>query len=384
MGHPAEPLNAPRRAPALGARDPRLESIRLKVIDGVRLDRADGLVLEDTHDVAGLFSLADAVRRQRHGRRVTWIANVQCNPTNVCVLRCSFCDFAARPGAPDGYVLDADEEARNAPDGVREVHIVAGLHPKWRAEDYFEYIRAFRRARPEIGVKAFTAVEVEYIARKERTSIADILQRMLDEGVDLLPGGGAEVLSKRIQEALFPHKLGAAEWLDVHEQAHGLGLRSNATLLFGHIETAAERVDHLLALRDLQDRTGGFLSYIPLVYQPGTTLLREHILPPIDRLRQIAIGRLMLDNVPSIKAYWIMMGVETALMALHAGADDLGGTVGKERIAHAAGATSPVGLMRERMERLCAEAGMVAVERDHLYRPLAGSGDARASSGGLA
>jgi aminodeoxyfutalosine synthase len=257
-----------------------------------------------------------------------------------------------------------------APLGTREVHIVGGLHPHWEQDDYFAYIHAFRAQRPEIGIKAFTAVEVDFIARKAKKTVREVLREMRAAGVDLLPGGGAEVLVERIHRELFPHKIGADAWLRIHREAHEEGLKSNATLLFGHIETPEERVEHLLKLRGAQDETGGFLCYIPLVYQPGASRLTPSILPVHERLRQIAIGRLVLDNFSSVKAYWTMLGLAATARALQCGADDMDGTIGQERIAHAAAADTPVGLLRRDVEALCRDTGLVPVERDHLHRIL--------------
>lgn len=350
--------------------DPRLMEIGLKVADGFRLDWNDAMLLEHTPDVERVLAIADEVRRARHGDIATWVANVQVNPTNICALDCSFCDFAVRRNSPDAYVIDAYDAAEAAPAGVREAHIVGGLHPHWTKDNYFRYIEAFRSKRPEIGIKAFTAVEVEFIARKARSDTRTILREMRAAGVEMLPGGGAEVLVERIRKALFPKKIGADDWLRIHREAHEQGLRSNATLLFGHIETAEERVTHLFKIRDLQDETGGFLAFIPLVFQPGSTGIRSEIIPVRDRLRQIAISRLVLDNVTSIKAYWAMLGVDVTVRALQSGADDMDGTIGQERIAHAAQAMTPVGLLRQEIEALCADAGLTPVERDHLHRTI--------------
>jgi aminodeoxyfutalosine synthase len=349
-------------------RDLALLEVELKIADGLRLTRDDAITLEHTSDLPTLFDLADRVRRARHGDIATWVANIQLNPTNVCILTCRFCEFAVRLDSKQAYVIDPEAAPAMAPAGTREVHIVGGLHPRWEQDDYFAYIRAFRIQRPEIGIKAFTAVEVDFLARKARKTTVQILREMKDAGVEILPGGGAEVLVERIHDELFPHKIGADDWLRIHREAHEEGLKSNTTLLFGHIETAEERVDHLLKLRSLQDQTGGFLCYIPLVYQPGATRLRSEILPMHERLRQIAIGRLVLDNFPSIKAYWTMLGLATTVRALQCGADDMDGTIGQERIAHAAAAETPVGLLRRDIEALCRDSGFIPVERDHLHR----------------
>lgn len=357
-------------AELLSADDGVLTNIELKVLDGVRLDREDALALERTQNFSGLARMADRRKRLLHGDRVTWVANLQVNPTNVCALSCKFCEFGVRREDPTAYALDPVEVAKQAPEGVREVHIVGGLHPHWGQEQYFSYVDAFREHRPGIGIKAFTAVEVEFIARKARKTTRQVLAEMKARGVEMLPGGGAEVLVDRIHKELYAGKIGPDEWLRIHREAHEVGIRSNATLLFGHIERPEERVEHLLRVRELQDETGGFLCFIPLVFQPGNTGLRDRIIPVTERVRQIAIARLVLDNVASIKAYWAMLGLESTIRALQAGADDMDGTIGRERIAHAALAQTPVGLVHDQIEALCREAGVTPVERDHLHRPI--------------
>lgn len=371
-------------------RDPALEAVRRALLEGARLDRGHALACLRTPDVFGVAALAHAVKRSRHGDDVSFVLNRQLNPTNVCVLRCSFCDFAARPGEAHAYELGAREIAEAVAGEIREVHIVGGLHPRWGLDRYLDVVRQVRRARPDVQVKAYTAVEVDYIARKARLPVHEVLHALRDAGVATLPGGGAEVFSERVRKALFPHKIGAERWLEIHRIAHEIGLPTGATMLYGHIETLEERADHLLRLRAAQDVSGGYRAFIPLAYQPGPrrdgspsptgaawkrrpggVALPAHTTGALDDLRTLATSRLVLDNVPHVKAYWIMLGLASATCALNAGASDVDGTVGRELIAHAAGADSPERLTRSFLESLIRDAGARPVERDALYRPVA-------------
>jgi aminodeoxyfutalosine synthase len=369
-------------------RDPRLEAVRRTLLEGGRLDEAQALACLETPDVFGVAALAHAVKRALHGDTVTYVLNRQLNPTNVCFLSCSFCDFAAKPGDAHAYALGA-EEIRAAVQGeIREVHVVGGLHPRWGFGDYLEVIRRVREARPDVQVKAYTAVEIDYFARKARISAREALLSLQAAGVSTLPGGGAEVFSERVRRLLFPHKIGAERWIEIHQTAHALGMPTGATLLYGHVETLAERARHMLRLRAAQDESGGFRAFIPLAYQPGGAQpgagrARAPALPAtttraLDDLRTLATSRLVLDNVPHVKAYWIMLGLASATCALNAGASDVDGTVGRERIAHAAGASTPEELTRAFLEALIRDAGAIPRERDALYRPLAAPAAAEA------
>lgn len=297
--------------------------------------------------------------------------NRHVNPTNLCVYSCRFCDFASKPGDAHAYDLTEDQilDDLGFPH-LTEAHIVGGLWPKWGFERSLGLIRRIRTKYPHISIKAFTAVEVAYFARMERQDIDVVLRRMLDAGIELMPGGGAEVLSERIHKELYKDKIGPREWLAIHERAHGLGMPSNASLLFGHIETDEEIVDHLFALRELQDRTGGFVSFIPLVYQPGKSGLVSRMISALRSLRVVALSRLVLDNIPHIKAYWPVLGEETAVAALNFGADDMDGTLGKERIMQLAGSDAPEAQSAEHMARLIRLAGQEPVERDGHFGPV--------------
>jgi aminodeoxyfutalosine synthase len=347
--------------------DKKLEPIWTKVESGERLTLEDGLSLYRSPDLLGVGRMADSVRVKRHGRRATFVLNRQINPTNICILSCKFCDFASKEGWDNAYILsEKDILSRLSPE-LREVHIVGGLYRKWRFKDYLNVVRVIHKAYPSIQIKAYTAVEIDFFARMERISIREVLTRLKEAGLQCLPGGGAEVFSERVRKALFPFKIGWSKWSEVHRTAHELGLKSNSTLLYGHMETIEERLDHMLKLRTLQDETGGFMSFIPLAFQPGTTGIVKRQTSAVDDLKTIAVSRLMLDNFDHIKSYWVTVGEETCSMALRFGADDVDGTILEERIMHAAKAGTPVGMARERLARLIREAGCVPVERDALY-----------------
>ena len=378
-------------ADGIAFRDRALVPVWEKVLAGERLDRRDGLALLETLDLPALGRMADYAARRRNGDRVQFVVNRQINPTNLCVLSCAFCDFAAKPGDDHAYEQSLDEVLAQVSDDLSEVHIVGGLHPRWKFDRYLEIVQEIRRRFPTVQIKAWTAVEIDWFARLEKTTIEDILQRLKDAGLDSLPGGGAEVFSDRVRKETFKTKIGRRRWFEVHRAAHRMGIPSNATLLYGHIETLGERVDHLLQLREVQDesrdesrngrpngnengnengRGAEFASFIPLALQPGNTGLAERQASVLEDLRTVACARLLLDNFPHIKAYWVMLGEDSAAMALNFGASDLDGTIGEEKIAHFAQASSPVGLARDRLIRMIRGAGKTPVERDALYNPL--------------
>ena len=352
-------------------RDPALLKIAEKVATGERLDRADGLALLKSDDLLGVGRLGNAAKERLSGPYAFFVINRQINPTNICVLSCKFCDYATKAGNDDAYEMTLADIVEKVQGPIDEVHIVGGLHPTWPFEYYEEMLRAVRRANPEAQIKAFTAVEIDFFARIAKISIGEVLERLQAAGLDTMPGGGSEVFSERVRKELFRGKMGAERWLEIHRAAHEMGIRTNATLLYGHIETFEERVDHMLMLRDLQDETGGFLSFIPLAFQLGYSNIVDRPASALDDLKTIATSRLLLDNFPHIKAYWVMLGGETASMALQWGADDLDGTIGEEKIAHAALADTPLGLTTHAMLKLVREAGRVPVQRDAFYRVLA-------------
>jgi len=310
------------------------------------------------------------VKRSRWGDRAHFVINRQINPSNICVLSCRFCDFATKRGRPNAYEMTIQEVLQRCSPELREVHIVGGLHPDWTWDYYLEMFRAIHSQFPQIQIKAWTAVEIDFFSKKFRLPVEEVLRQFQAVGLAALPGGGAEVFSERVRKALFPFKIGAPRWLEFHKIAHQLGIPTNATLLYGHMETHEERVDHMLKLRELQDETRGFMSFIPLAYQPGKTKVVTRQASAIEDLKTVAIARLVLDNFPHIKAYWVTMGEEIASVALHCGADDIDGTIGEERIMHAADAASPVSLTRDHLVDLIKEAGCTPVERDALYHTI--------------
>jgi aminodeoxyfutalosine synthase len=350
-------------------RDPALGPIWDKVRSRTRLSEEDGLALIQTHDVTSLGLMANWETERRHGRKAYFVTNRQCNPTNVCVLSCKFCEFARRKGEDGAWEMGREEILAHG-EGVHEVHIVGGLHPDWKFGRYLEIVKDFRERFPKLGIKAWTAVEIEWFARIERRPIKDILKDLRAAGLDALPGGGAEVFSERIRKELFFPKIGWKDWRAVHLAAHELGIKTNATLLYGHIETYAERIDHMLKLRQLEDEAPGFMAFIPLAFSQGDTGIPVNRQGAVEDVRTIATARLLLDNFDHIKAYWVLLSPDLASLALNFGASDLDGTIGREKIMHMAGNQSPEGLAKEAMRRLIREAGKTPVERDIFYKPV--------------
>ena len=370
-----EPSVGSAQRPAQGLEDITFQDQALipvweKVLQKKRLSREDGLTILNTWDLVSLGRMADHVKRSMSGDHVYFVINRQLNPTNLCVLDCKFCDFAAKPLEPHAYEMSMDQVLSHVSEELSEVHIVGGLHPTWTFDQYLDIMKAIHETYPRVQIKAWTAVEIDWFARIAEISIEEVLHKLREVGLASLPGGGAEVFSARVREALFKRKIGEERWFEVHRIAHRMGIPSNATLLYGHIETYEERVDHMLKLRDQQDETPGFLSFIPLAFQPGHTGIVDRQASAIEDLRTVACSRLLLDNFPHIKSYWVMLGEETASVALNFGANDLDGTIGQERIAHAALAKSPVGLARDRLVEMITEAGKVPVERDALYEVI--------------
>jgi aminodeoxyfutalosine synthase len=357
-------------------RDPALREVGRRLAAGERLEPGDGVACLESTDLCGLGQLALAVKRDRYGDKAFFIANHHLNYTNICGNGCRFCAFHRPAGSVDGYVISPEEAARRIAesplaDDLREVHLVGGCNPELDFPYYLDLLRAILRARPGVKLKAFTAVEVAHMAKKAGLSHQECLARLKEAGLVAMPGGGAEVFSERIRQRLFPHKIGAEEWLSIHATAHRLGIATNATLLFGHIETPAERVQHLIRLREQQEESGGFQAFIALPFHPANTPLKDLPGPTgVDILKTIATARLVLDNVPHIKAYWVMLGAKLAQTALHFGADDLEGTIVRERIAHEAGARTEPGLTVPQLVELIREAGCEPVERDSFHRSV--------------
>jgi dehypoxanthine futalosine cyclase/putative menaquinone biosynthesis radical SAM enzyme len=353
--------------------DPRLTAIAEKVRGGDRLSRDDGLVLLDTDDLLGVGRLADRAKSRREGDRVYFVMNRHITPTNVCVLSCAFCGFARKPGEAGAYEHTIEDMVAMVRDGTREVHIVGGHHPDWPFEYYERMIAAIHAARPAVQIKAFTAAEIDYFWRRWKIEPKEALARLKAAGLQSMPGGGAEIFSPRLAKLLrYTGKADPDRWCEIHGIAHGLGIPTNATMLYGHLETPAERVDHLLRLRAQQDVSGGFLTFVPLAYQTGTTRLVPRQTPPADSLRTIAAARLLLDNFPHVEAYWVVLGEATASIALNFGADDVNGTLEDERIQHLSGAETPAGLAREQLFRMIRDARKTPVERDALYTDVGG------------
>ena len=355
--------------------DARLHAIADKVVAGQRLDARDALALYRSADVLAVGWLANHVRERLHGDQTYFNVNRHLNPTNVCVAACRLCAFGRKKDTPGAYTMALEEAWQAAASGyseaVTEFHIVGGLHPDLPFQYFLDLVAGLKQRFPQVHLKAFTMVEVAYLAKRGKLSIRETLEQLKAAGVDSLPGGGAEIFADRIRHIICDHKIDGDQWLDTARIAHQIGLKSNATMLYGHVENDEDRVDHLLKLRALQDETGGFQTFIPLAFHPDNTPLAH--LPKttgILDLRQIAVSRLVLDNFPHIKAYWQMLTPKIAQIALRFGADDLDGTVVEEKIYHDAGATTPQGMHRQELIRLIQEAGREPVERDTLYRPV--------------
>jgi len=351
-----------------------LADIDEKLAAGIRLDLADGVRLFEAPDLLAVGWLANREREKRHGARAFYNYNIRLEATNVCVASCLFCSFARlKPGDAGAYTMSLeqvwDKLRQRAHQPLTEVHVVNGLHPDLPFEYYTEMLRGLKRIRPEIQLKCFTAVEIAFFADLYGRSDEEVLRELMAAGLDSLPGGGAEIFAERVRRKIAHDKCGSDRYLAIHRLAHGLGMRTNVTMLYGHIETAEERVDHMLRARALQDETGGFQAFIPLAFHPDNNQMRKLPAPPAsDTLRVHAVARLMLDNIPHIKAFWIATGVEVAQLALWYGADDLDGTVQEERIYHMAGSRTPETLTTADIQRLIRDAGREPVERDTLYR----------------
>src|SRR3982075_4589862 len=355
--------------------DHRLRPISEKVLGGARLTAEDGIALYRSPDLLAVGWLANDVREKRHGNVTYFNVNRHINPTNVCVAHCKLCAFGRDASAPGAYTFALEEIYQRAEEGVREgateFHIVGGLHPDLSFEHYLELVRGLKQRCPTVHLKACTMVEVHFFSRLAKISVEEVLQKMKEAGVDSCPGGGAEIFHPRVRKIICDHKTSGQMWLNTARKAHQAGLHSNATMLYGHVETEEERVDHLTKLRELQDQTHGFVTFIPLAFHPDNTAL-SHIPKPTgyDDLRNIAVSRLLLDNFAHIKAYWIMLSPAIAQIALRFGANDLDGTVVEEKIYHDAGAVTSEFTSRADLERLIRAAGRIPVERDTLYNPV--------------
>ena len=355
--------------------DRHLESVREKVEAGERLSYDDAITLYRSNDLLGLGYMANIVRERKHGDLTYFNVNRHINPTDVCIASCRLCAFGKQKRDPNSYTMSLEQVWETAGIGwteaITEFHIVGGLHPELSLDWFCQMLRGLKDRYPTVHLKAFTMVEIGYFARREKISIREVLEQLRAAGMDSCPGGGAEVFSERVRRIICDHKLTGDEWLETARTAHQLGLHSNCTMLYGHIENEEDRADHLVKLRALQDETNGFVTFIPLAFHPDNTAL-SHISKTtgFDDLKMIAVARLMLDNIPHIKAYWVMMTPRIAQVALRFGADDIDGTVVEEKIYHDAGSTVTQGLRRGELLRLIKLAGRTPVERDTLYRPV--------------
>jgi len=354
-----------------------LSDLRDKVLAGERLSLDDGVRLFEARDLAAVGSLANVVRERWHGDLTYFNRNLHINATNVCEASCIFCSFARlKTGDPQAYTMAIDEAvgrlAALRGTFLTEVHIVNGLNPDLPFSYYTDLLAALKQERPDLHIKGFTAVEIHYYAHKYGMTYEEVLLALRAAGLDSMPGGGAEIFADRARKKLCPDKVDTQGWLQVHRTAHGLGMRTNATMLFGSIERLEERVDHMIRLRELQDETGGFQTFIPLKFHNENNRLRNLAEPSAhDCLRTLAVSRLMLDNFAHVKAYWPMLGLEVAQLALSFGSDDLDGTVREERIYHMAGAATPQELTRDELVAFIRRAGRIPVERDTLYHVVA-------------
>lgn len=355
--------------------DRRLLPVYEKVLHNQRLSFEDGVALYQSPDILAVGYMANLWRERFHGNLTYFNVNRHINPTDVCVASCKLCAFGKKARDPKAYTMSLDQVYETAGKGyseaVSEFHIVGGLHPELSLDWFCQMLTGLKERFPQVHLKAFTMVEIAYLAQRQKISIRETLQRLKDAGMDSMPGGGAEIFVERVRRVICDHKIDGNQWLDVARQAHEIGLKSNCTMLYGHIETDEDRVDHLIRLRTVQDDTSGFVTYIPLAFHPDNTPL-HHInrTTGFADLKNIAVARLMLDNIPHIKAYWVMMTPKIAQIAQRFGADDIDGTVVEEKIYHDAGATTSQSLRRNELLRLIRESGREPFERDTLYRPV--------------
>jgi aminodeoxyfutalosine synthase len=347
------------------------EHILNKIYSNKRLTRKDGLALFKSNDLLSLGRMASHVAKKKNGNHVFFVQNMHINPTNICVNRCKFCAFSRSKGEPGAYEMSINDilaKARKAGKGVREFHIVSGLHPDLPFSWYLDMLRGLKKAFPKIHLKAFTAVEIDYLSKLSGMNLEDTLLKLKEAGLGSLPGGGAEIFNPGIRNTLCAEKISGKRWLEVIRAAHVAGLKTNATMLYGHIESYEHRVDHLLQLRELQDETGGFQAFIPLSFHsPNTEIKKSAYTTGFDDLKTLAISRLMLDNFDHIKAYWVMLGEKIAQVSLSFGVDDLDGTVVEEKITKAAGGTTDGSMTKKDILNLIKLAGKTPVERDTVY-----------------
>ncbi|WP_027482255.1 aminofutalosine synthase MqnE [Deinococcus pimensis] len=360
-------------------RDPRLAAIAEKVEAGERLDFEEGMHLYRTRDLNGLMRLANLTRERLHGDKTYFVHSMRLEFTNICYVGCTFCAFAARKGEERAWDYDVEDVVAHVRSkwepGITELHMSSGHHPNRPWAYYPAMVRALVEHFPGLQVKAFTAAEIEHLSRIAKKPTLEVLRELKEAGLAALPGGGAEIFADRVRREVARNKVKSEKWLQIHREAHSLGLRTNATMLYGHIETLEERLDHMHRLRDLQDETGGFHSFIPLAFQPlGNTLAQNlgktEFTTGLDDLRNLAVARVYLDNFPHVKGYWVMIGSELTQVSLDWGVSDIDGTILEEHIAHAAGATSPLGLSKQKLVEMIRRAGRTPVLRDAFYNEL--------------
>jgi aminodeoxyfutalosine synthase len=357
--------------------DKRLTPVAEKVIRGERLDFQDGLTLFESDDLTSIGRLANFVRETKNGSDTFFTVNRYVNHTNVCVVSCKLCAFAVRPRQEGGWTYTAEEIVEQVrpsiAHGVTELHIVGGLHPWLKFDYYTDLMRKLKSAYPDVHLKAFTMVEIDFLAKISKQSIRETIIALREAGLDSCPGGGAEIFHQEIRDEICDHKMDADRWLEISRTCHELGIRTNCTMLYGHIERFEHRVDHILRLRDLQDETRGFNCFVPLHFHKANTVYENQVdeASPADDLKTIAVSRLLLDNIDHIKAYWIGIGEKVAQVALSFGADDLGGTIADERIFKMAGAeTDATTMSRQKLEKLIRDAGRTPVQTDSVYRRI--------------
>ncbi|WP_022669382.1 aminofutalosine synthase MqnE [Desulfospira joergensenii] len=355
--------------------DADLEPVFAKVRQGSRLSKEDGICIYNTRDLMGLGRIADYVRKARHGKKAYYVVNQHLNYTNICKNRCRFCAYAKDKGEEGAYIWSIQEIEKRLLERIDEpmdeLHVVGGLNETLGFDYFIDLLKVIKKVRPSAAVKAFTCVEIDYLAEISGLSLDQTILALKTAGLDMMPGGGAEVLNSRVHDELFPRKIGHQRWVEIVKKVHEAGITTNATMLYGHIETLEERVEHLMTLREIQDETRGFSAFIPLAFHSRNTELSH--LPPttaVDDLKNIAAARLILDNFDHIKAYWVMIGESLAQVALNFGADDLDGTIIEERITHTAGAKSAKGLTRGQMEDMIRASGFEPVRRDSFYNPV--------------
>lgn len=355
--------------------DKQMQIIAEKVRGDVRLSKDDGLYLFRSNDLLTMGALAREKKLKASGKSIYFNVNRHINLSNICVSKCTFCAFGLDNHETDAYVMSPDEAfaygAEAVDYGITEFHIVSALHPDKPFDYYLEVVNRLHQAYPHIHIQGFTGVEIHYFSQISGLSIRAVLQQLKDAGLGSMPGGGAEILNDRIRRQLCPKKASSEEWLDVHRTAHQLGLKTNCTMLYGHVETIEDRIEHFIRLRELQDQDPGFQAFIPLPFLPENTQLSQlKRTSAVDDIKTMAISRLMLDNIDHIKAFWVMLGIDIAQLAFHFGADDIDGTVVEERIMHAAGATTQKGISKDDLIHLVKEAGFIPIERDTLYNVI--------------